>query len=66
MGYDLAIVQAVATLARQTGLDVIAEGVETEQQAQSLRDCGVTHAQGFLYARALPSDELVARFGGDV
>ncbi len=61
--YDAAIVQAVATLARQTGLDVVAEGVETEQQAQALRDCGVVHAQGFLYARALPSDELVARFG---
>ncbi|MCY7355449.1 MAG: sensor domain-containing phosphodiesterase [Lysobacter sp.] len=62
--YDLAIVQAVATLARQTGLDVIAEGVETEKQAQALRDCGVVHAQGYLYARALPCDELVARFGG--
>ena len=61
--YDHAIVQAVAMLARQTGLDVIAEGVETEQQAQALRECGVVHAQGFLFARALPSEELVSRFG---
>ena len=61
--YDVAIVRAVATLARETGLDVIAEGVESEQQAQALRESGIAHAQGFLYARALPSAELVARFG---
>ncbi len=61
--YDVAIVHAVATLARETGLDVIAEGVELEQQAQALRESGIQHAQGFLYAPALPCDELVARFG---
>lgn len=60
--YDLAIVQAVAGLAAKTGIDIVAEGVETEHQATTLRDCGVTRGQGYLFSAALPLAALRAGF----
>jgi len=47
------ITEAIATLGRALGLRVIAEGVETEQQAEFLRDTWCQDAQGFLYCRPL-------------
>ncbi len=60
--YDLAIVQAVAGLAAKTGIDIVAEGVESEQQARTLRDCGVERGQGFLFSGALPAEAIRAGF----
>jgi predicted signal transduction protein with EAL and GGDEF domain len=60
--YDLAIVQAVATLARRVGIEVVAEGVETAAQADALLACGVERAQGYLFAAALDPDLLLQRF----
>ena len=60
--YDLAIVQAVVTLARQVGIEVVAEGVETEAQADALRACGVERAQGYLFAAALDPELLLQGF----
>jgi len=57
--YDLAIVQAVATLARRIGIDVVAEGVETHAQGLALRACGVERAQGYLFSAAVEDEELV-------
>ncbi|SCX83520.1 putative bifunctional diguanylate cyclase/phosphodiesterase [Thiohalorhabdus denitrificans] len=53
---DVAITQSVATLARELGLEVVAEGVETCAQARFLRETGVQQAQGFLYGAALPPE----------
>ncbi len=58
---DQAIVAAIATLGRSTGLEVVAEGVETEAQRDALQKLGVTRLQGWLYARAMPQQELIAR-----
>ncbi len=58
---DLAIVRSVITLAHELGHDVVAEGVETTEQAELLVELGCTRAQGFLYAEALPFAELVRR-----
>jgi diguanylate cyclase (GGDEF)-like protein len=52
------IATMVVELGRRLGMTVIAEGVEDEQQAQVLLLMGCHEAQGFLYAPALPVDEL--------
>ena len=63
--YDLAIVQAVAGLARRIGVDVVAEGVETPAQARALQECGVERAQGYLFSAAVDDGELVRGFRGE-
>lgn len=60
---DGAIVSAVVTLARDLGLKVVAEGVETEGQLRMLRELGCDSAQGYHFARPLSAGEASARFG---
>jgi diguanylate cyclase (GGDEF)-like protein/PAS domain S-box-containing protein len=55
---DEAIVASVVSLARAIGKRVVAEGVETAQQAAALRALDVDSAQGFLWSPALPSGSL--------
>ncbi len=50
---DHAIVSAVVSMARALGLGVVAEGVETPEQATQLRLMGCGLAQGYLYSRPL-------------
>jgi diguanylate cyclase (GGDEF)-like protein/PAS domain S-box-containing protein len=50
------IIDALISLSTVLGMDVIAEGVETEEQAQKLRDLNCHVAQGFLFSKPLPSD----------
>lgn len=58
---DAAIVRRVIALAGDLGLDVVAEGVETPEQARLLVELGCERAQGYLWAKALPVGELRAR-----
>ncbi len=53
-----AIVGSILGLARALSLDVVAEGVETEEQARCLRLLGCERAQGYLFGRAMPIDDL--------
>lgn len=55
-----AIVLTIIQLAQNLGLKVIAEGVETEAQLDFLRTKGCDEVQGFLLARPVPGEELVA------
>ncbi|MBJ7329725.1 MAG: EAL domain-containing protein [Solirubrobacteraceae bacterium] len=52
------IVEAVVTLARGVRLKTVAEGVEDEQTLEQLRALGVDFAQGYLFARPAPADEV--------
>jgi diguanylate cyclase (GGDEF)-like protein/PAS domain S-box-containing protein len=57
---DRAIVKAIIGLGRSLHLDVVAEGVETTAQLEILRQDGCTAVQGFLFARPLPAEAIVA------
>ncbi|MGF6408397.1 bifunctional diguanylate cyclase/phosphodiesterase [Paraburkholderia tuberum] len=55
---DLAIIRAIIELGHELGLRVVAEGVESEHQAQILRNIGCDELQGFLFSKALSPTEL--------
>lgn len=59
---DAAIVTAVLAMAEGMGLEVVAEGVETQAQCQFLINAGCTLVQGFYFARPLPAAELEQRW----
>jgi diguanylate cyclase (GGDEF)-like protein len=58
---DAGIVRAIVQMAASLGMQVIAEGVETEAQRRFLQGTGCNAFQGFLYAPALPSEHFVER-----
>ncbi|MBU1362438.1 MAG: EAL domain-containing protein [Gammaproteobacteria bacterium] len=60
---DRVIVESVVLMARHLGIRVIAEGVETEQQAALLAECNCHFGQGYLYAKPLPADAFMAFVG---
>jgi diguanylate cyclase (GGDEF)-like protein len=55
---DAAIISAIVDLSRALEARVVAEGVETEDQLRRVRALGCDLAQGFLFARPLPADEI--------
>jgi len=57
---DLAIVSSILSLAYAMGKHVIAEGVETSEQALALCQMGCPVAQGYLFARPVPAGEVQA------
>ncbi|HEX4737148.1 MAG TPA: EAL domain-containing protein [Allosphingosinicella sp.] len=52
---NYAIIDAVLSLGRSLGMEVVAEGIETTQQEQALLRLGCEYGQGFLYSRAVPA-----------
>ena len=55
---DAAITANLVTLAHALGLVAIAEGIESNGQLESIRELGCDLAQGFLFARPVPPDEV--------
>jgi diguanylate cyclase (GGDEF)-like protein len=55
---DAAIVRAALVLARELGMNAIAEGVETPEQLAFLLAAGCHHVQGYYYSKPLPVDDL--------
>lgn len=53
------IAEMIVPLGHRLGIAVLAEGVEYERQAELLREMGCDEAQGFLFARPMPLDELL-------
>jgi EAL domain-containing protein (putative c-di-GMP-specific phosphodiesterase class I) len=56
---SLKIVRAINQLAHGIGLDVVAEGIEKEEQRRELATMGCELGQGFLFSRAVPFEEAV-------
>ena len=61
MGDDerkIKIVQSILVLGKALGIDVVAEGVETQEQVDVLRRLGCERAQGYFFARPVPLEQL--------
>lgn len=54
---DIAIVKAIISLAKNLSLDIIAEGVETQEQISFLLKEGCPNIQGYFYSKPLPANE---------
>lgn len=59
---DAALVEAILSVARHLRLQVVAEGVETVEQAEFLRARGEVLQQGYLHGRPEPAEDLLARW----
>jgi len=59
---SMAIVRAVTNLCRDLGMNTTAEGVETEEQAQILRELGCDTAQGYFFGRPMRAVDTLALF----
>ncbi|MES2987580.1 MAG: EAL domain-containing protein [Pseudomonadota bacterium] len=55
-----AIVHSIIHLGRALGMEVVAEGVETEAQLQALRVAGCSHLQGYYLARPMDAEDALA------
>ena len=58
---DATITKALVAMAHSLGMEVVAEGVETEAQLEFLRNIGCDEAQGYLLGRPMPPEQLASR-----
>ena len=56
------ILKSVINMADSLGMDVITEGVETEQQLLALSEMGCNHFQGYFFSRPIPVDEFEMKY----
>ena len=55
---DLAICEAIISMAHKLGVKVVAEGVETEEQRDLLLKAGFDFGQGYLFSKPVPVEEF--------
>ncbi len=60
---DTAVVNTIIVMAQTLGLELVAEGVETEEQKEHLAKRGCDIIQGYLFSRPLPADECFKFIG---
>lgn len=56
---ESAMVHGLVVMARNLGIDVVAEGIERSTQARVVQELGCHFAQGYFFARPMPSDKLI-------
>jgi len=59
----IAIYKTVLLLAKELGITVVAEGVETEEQLHFLKQIGCNQYQGYLFSKAVPEAEFLEQLG---
>jgi EAL domain-containing protein (putative c-di-GMP-specific phosphodiesterase class I) len=59
--YRAQVVRSVIALAHEREIRVVAQGVETAEQAETLRALGCDEGQGFLFGAPTPAEEISAR-----
>lgn len=62
---DVEITRAIVSLGTSLKLRVVAEGVETRQQLQVIRDCGCTEMQGYLFSRPVDAEQATMLLSAD-
>ena len=55
---NLAILEAIVTLAHQLGMEVVAEGIQTAGQVRKLRFLGCEYGQGYMFSKPMSEDEV--------
>ena len=58
------LVRTIVTMGLNLDLQVIAEGIETREELDLVRQLGCTHAQGYLYSRPVPAGECTTYLAG--
>lgn len=63
---NLAIIQATQVIGNALQCELVAEGVETVEQLQTLREIGITTGQGYLFSKAIPEQDFVTLCNTDL
>ncbi|HVY99545.1 MAG TPA: EAL domain-containing protein [Dongiaceae bacterium] len=63
---SMAVVRAIVGLAHGLELGIVAEGIETEEEAAALLALGITYGQGFAFAKPLRAEQVMRYIHGDV
>ena len=57
---DVEITKTIIAMAQNLDLDIIAEGIENQDQSNFVNHSGCLHAQGFLFSRPLPAKQIAS------
>jgi len=60
-----AIIKSIVSLAEALSMDTTAEGAETHDELDMIRQLGCSHVQGYIYGKPMPAAEVLARLGAD-
>jgi EAL domain-containing protein (putative c-di-GMP-specific phosphodiesterase class I) len=53
-----ALIETILSMGEKLGIDVVAEGIETQEQLQFLRERGCRYGQGYLLAKPMPEAQI--------